>query len=109
LIEAKSNDAVSGDGSHQELSGSLEKDLSFIELLSKSETPLGVTQIANQLAAGKSGIHRILQMMKATGWIRQTPPARALWRTIPSPGLRTSWKQILQNALQRKGAGNRVK
>lgn len=26
----------------------------------------------NQLATGKSGIHRILQMMKATGWVRQT-------------------------------------
>lgn len=74
MIETKSNDrAISGDSSRQELSGSLEKGLALIELLAKSETPLGVTQIANRLATGKSGIHRILQMMKATGWIRQTP------------------------------------
>lgn len=72
MIEFPSNQTDT-DASPPDLSGSLSKGLALIELLAGSDGPQGVTQIANQFAIGKSGIHRILQIMKAAGWVRQTP------------------------------------
>jgi DNA-binding IclR family transcriptional regulator len=54
------------------LTGSLAKGLAMIEVLCCSETPLGVSRLAEQLAMPKSGVHRLLQLMLDFGWVRQT-------------------------------------
>lgn len=56
----------------RELSGSLLKGLALLELLAESEVPLGITETANRLAMPKSGVHRLLQVMRRAGWTRQT-------------------------------------
>jgi DNA-binding IclR family transcriptional regulator len=56
----------------QALSGSLPKGLALLELLSGDEAPMGVTALAKHMGMPKSGVHRLLQVMRATGWVRQT-------------------------------------
>ncbi len=51
-------------------SGSLLKGLAMLELLS-SET-MGVTALASHMEMPKSGVHRLLQALRASGWVRQT-------------------------------------
>lgn len=54
------------------LSGSLPKGLALLEILSSDDAPLGVTSLAKRLDIPKSGVHRLLQVMRASGWVRQT-------------------------------------
>lgn len=53
-------------------SGSLPKGLAMLELLSDTEAPMGVTALARHLGMPKSGVHRLLQVMRALGWVRKT-------------------------------------
>ncbi|MGD9944933.1 MAG: IclR family transcriptional regulator [Burkholderiaceae bacterium] len=55
-----------------ELSGSLLKGFVLLELLADSEAALGVSEIARRLSMPKSGVHRLLQVMRGAGWVRQT-------------------------------------
>lgn len=57
-------------GSH---SGSLPKGLAMLELLSGENAPMGVTALARHMEMPKSGVHRLLQVLRASGWVRQTP------------------------------------
>jgi DNA-binding IclR family transcriptional regulator len=54
------------------LSGSLPKGLALLELLSSDDAPMGVTMLARRMDMPKSGVHRLLQVMRALGWVRQT-------------------------------------
>ncbi len=53
-------------------SGSLPKGLMMLELLSSEDGPMGVTALARQMDMPKSGVHRLLQVLRAAGWVRQT-------------------------------------
>lgn len=55
------------------LSGSLPKGLAILELLSGDDAPMGVTALARHMDMPKSGVHRLLQVMRALGWVRQAP------------------------------------
>lgn len=59
-------------GAEHELSGSLLQGFAILELLAHQDGPLGVTEIARHLGMPKSGIHRVLQLMRGAGWIKQT-------------------------------------
>ncbi len=54
------------------LSGSLLKGFAILEILSSHEEPMGVTDIARDMDTPKSGVHRLLQVMREAGWVRQT-------------------------------------
>lgn len=47
------------------------KVFSLMELLAMSEQPLGVSAIAQQLQLQKSNVHRLLQTLKALGYVQQ--------------------------------------
>lgn len=47
------------------------KVFSLMELLAMSEQPLGVSVIAQQLQLQKSNVHRLLQTLKALGYVQQ--------------------------------------
>lgn len=53
-------------------SGSLPKGLALLELLSGDDVPLGVTALARSMDMPKSGVHRLLQVLRVLGWVRQT-------------------------------------
>ncbi|SMG52968.1 IclR family transcriptional regulator [Paraburkholderia susongensis] len=54
-------------------SGSLPKGLALLELLSSDDAPLGITTLARHMDMPKSGVHRLLQVMRGLDWVRQTP------------------------------------
>lgn len=47
------------------------KVFSLMELLAMSEQPMGVSAIAQQLELQKSNVHRLLQTLKALGYVQQ--------------------------------------
>lgn len=51
--------------------GSLLKGLAMLELLSGEA--MGVTTLATHMEMPKSGVHRLLQVLRTAGWVRQTP------------------------------------
>ncbi|HEY9460137.1 MAG TPA: helix-turn-helix domain-containing protein, partial [Paralcaligenes sp.] len=57
-------------------SGSLTKGLAILEVLATSDKPLGVTDIALIMDTAKSGVHRLLQTLRSTGWVSKTPEGR---------------------------------
>jgi len=59
-------------GAENELSGSLLQGFAILELLAHEGGPLGVTEIARRLGMPKSGIHRVLQLMRGAGWVKHT-------------------------------------
>jgi len=67
-----SNPRTQGDA-NRVLSGSLPKGLAILELLSGGDAPMGVTALARHMDMPKSGVHRLLQLMRALDWVRQTP------------------------------------
>lgn len=53
-------------------SGSLPKGLAMLELLSSNEGSMGITALAQRMHIPKSGVHRLLQVLRDNGWVRQT-------------------------------------
>ncbi|MFN3208179.1 MAG: IclR family transcriptional regulator [Roseovarius sp.] len=51
------------------------KAFSLLELLAKSEEPLGVTELASRLGFGKSNVHRLLQTLIALDYVQKTDGA----------------------------------
>lgn len=47
------------------------KALSILEALAASATPLGVTELATNLALSKSNVHRLLQTLASRGYVSQ--------------------------------------
>jgi len=55
-----------------------------MEVLCRREVATGVSALARELEVPKSAVHRLLQVMRTAGWIRQTPagdyePTLRLW------------------------------
>ncbi|KGD90769.1 hypothetical protein JL37_22835 [Achromobacter sp. RTa] len=44
----------------------------MLELMSGEGEPMGVTALARHMEMPKSGVHRLLQVLRAAGWVRQT-------------------------------------
>ena len=66
---AKLPESAESAGTH---SGSLPKGLAMLELLSSENAPMGVTTLARHMDMPKSGVHRLLQVLRTLGWVRQT-------------------------------------
>jgi IclR family KDG regulon transcriptional repressor len=49
------------------------KGLAVLEALALSEQPCGVTKLAQQLQMSKSNIHRLLQTLMSSGFVKQNP------------------------------------
>ena len=61
------------DESANALTGSLPKGLALLDILSSDDAPMGVTVLARHMDMPKSGVHRLLQVLRSLGWVRQTP------------------------------------
>lgn len=61
------------DDSGGQASGSLIRGLALLERLSRNAGPMGVAQLARALDMSKGGVHRLLQLLRGAGWVRQTP------------------------------------
>ena len=48
------------------------KALTILEALASSDTPLGVTELANRLGLSKSNVHRLLQTLGSRGYVLAT-------------------------------------
>lgn len=59
-------------GSQPEASGSLMRGLMLIEQLGRHSAPMGVAQLGRALGMSKGGVHRLLQVLRGAGWVRQT-------------------------------------
>lgn len=86
-------------------SGSLPKGLALLELLASSEGHMGVTLLARRMDMPKSGVHRLLQVMRSLGWVRQTQTGEyectlKLWelgqRTIRRVDLRHAAEPVMR-------------
>jgi len=49
------------------------KGLTLIELLARSESPRGVSEVARELGMTKSNVHRLLTTLQAQGYVRKFP------------------------------------
>jgi DNA-binding IclR family transcriptional regulator len=57
------------------LNNTLVKGLALLEVLARSDRPLGVTELARRLELGKSNVHRLLQALAELGYVRRHDPA----------------------------------
>lgn len=64
------------------LDGTIVKVFSLMELLATSEQPLGVSTIAQQLDLQKSNVHRLLQTLKALGYVQQQSTTSRYFLTL---------------------------
>ena len=53
------------------MNNTLVKGLQLLEVLARSETPLGVSELAEQLTLGKSNVHRLLQALVELGYVQK--------------------------------------
>ena len=53
------------------MKNTLVKGLQLLELLAHSESPIGISDLAQKLSLAKSNIHRLLQALVALGYVRQ--------------------------------------
>jgi len=53
------------------MNNTLIKGLQLLEFLARSETPLGVTELAGSLELGKSNVHRLLQALVDLGYVQK--------------------------------------
>ncbi|WP_181780027.1 IclR family transcriptional regulator [Pseudonocardia pini] len=57
-------------------SGTLESGLDVIELLARTQRPLGVSEIAVELGADKGNLHRLLGVLTSRGYVRKDEHSR---------------------------------
>jgi len=53
------------------MNNTLVKGLGLLEVLARSERPMGVTELATRLGIGKSNVHRLLQALVELGYARR--------------------------------------
>jgi len=53
------------------MNNTLVKGLQLLEVLARSEGALGVSELANRLALGKSNVHRLLQALVELGYVQK--------------------------------------
>jgi len=64
------------------MNNTLVKGIALLEALAHSDRPLGVTTLANQLAIGKSNVHRLLQALVELGYVRHDPASHSYTASI---------------------------
>lgn len=64
------------------MNNTLIKGLRLLELLARSEMPMGVTELAQGLAMPKSNVHSLLQALVALGYARQINDTRRYCASI---------------------------
>jgi IclR family KDG regulon transcriptional repressor len=53
------------------MNNTLVKGIGLLEVLARSDRPMGVTELATRLGIGKSNVHRLLQALVALGYARR--------------------------------------
>lgn len=48
------------------------KAFSLLEILSQNNSPMGITELANEADLGKSNVHRLLQTLMTLGYVRKS-------------------------------------
>ena len=69
---------------------SLERALDILELLSRSETELGVTEIGPSVGLANGTAHRLLATLTRRGYARQNPQTRKYGIGLRALALATS-------------------
>jgi IclR family KDG regulon transcriptional repressor len=64
------------------MNNTLIKGLKLLELLARSDVPMGVTDLARGLLLPKSNVHSLLQALVAMGYARQLPDSRRYCASI---------------------------
>lgn len=64
------------------MNNTLIKGLKLLELLARSDVPMGVTDLARELLLPKSNVHSLLQALVAMGYARQLPDSRRYCASI---------------------------
>lgn len=64
------------------MNNTLIKGLKLLELLARSQAPMGVTELAQELALPKSNVHRLLQALIDLGYARQIADTRRYCASI---------------------------
>ena len=107
----KKSPAASEDGGR--LDTTVSKAFLLFERLAASETPLGVSTLANELALQKSNVHRLLHTLSALGYVRQEVETKRYFPTLRAweigttivrrDSLRVSARRILRELHQATG------
>lgn len=106
------NTPSSSDASANAHPGSLPKGLAILELLSSDSAPMGVTALARHMAMPKSGVHRLLQVLRELGWVRQVPDGEyectlKLWELGQRVANRVDLRAVSAAAMQELAAQTR--
>jgi DNA-binding IclR family transcriptional regulator len=64
------------------MNNTLVKGLQLLELLARSDGPLGVSEIAGQLNMGKSNVHRLLHALVDLRYVHQDDIRGAYWASL---------------------------
>ncbi|MEO6625492.1 MAG: IclR family transcriptional regulator, partial [Burkholderiaceae bacterium] len=89
------------------MNNTLVKGLQLLELLARSERPLGVSDLAAKLALGKSNVHRLLQALVELGYVQKNEPrgtyqaSLKLWEVGTALASRMSVKTSALAAMER--------
>ncbi len=89
------------------MNNTLVKGLQLLELLARSEGPVGVSDLATKLALGKSNVHRLLQGLVELGYVQRNEPrgtyqaSLKLWEVASALASRLSVKTAALEAMER--------
>lgn len=89
----------------------LTKGLQILEALSRSAGPRGISELAKELSLTKSNVHRLMQTLAASGYVRKDEETERyllsskLWRLSrlgqPFHGLREVVRPVLRDAVEK--------
>ncbi|HSH88600.1 MAG TPA: IclR family transcriptional regulator [Ramlibacter sp.] len=89
------------------MNNTLIKGLQLLEFLARSETPLGVTELAGSLELGKSNVHRLLQALVELGYVQKNDTRGTyqatlkLWELGTALEGRLKIKAVARDAMER--------
>lgn len=89
------------------MNNTLIKGLQLLEFLARSETPLGVTELAGSLELGKSNVHRLLQALVELGYVQKNETRGTyqatlkLWELGTALERRLKIKAVARDAMER--------
>lgn len=89
------------------MNNTLVKGLQLLELLARSNSPQGVSELAEQLSLGKSNVHRLLQALVELGYVKKNESAAQyqvslkLWEIGAAVGANLAIKTSALDAMHR--------
>lgn len=89
------------------MNNTLIKGLQLLEFLARSESPLGVTELAASLELGKSNVHRLLQALVELGYVQKNEARGTyqatlkLWELGTALEARLTIKSAAREAMER--------